>query len=251
MKIDTMSNTGRTTTAAIAAIILLLLIAGCSSAPRKYETRTAFYPGPPETPKIQYLTAITSEEDIGVERDRSREFVTGKTQPIMVIARPWDLDHTPGKLYVSDKAYRRIVIVDLANKRMEFVDNGAGGVLINPGGIFVDVAEYKYIADRDLGQILVFDQTDTFVRVYEAGPEFQPTDVVVFRDRVYAVDVSSETITIFDRSSGDVIERIGGQGEAEGTFRFPTHLTVERCRAPRVSPWITTDIFMWWIARLK
>lgn len=210
-----------------AITILLLLNAGCSPTPVRLDTGTVFYPSLPGTPRLQYLTAITSEEDLGVERNRFREFVTGIDESVMVVARPWDLDHTPGKLYVSDKTFRRIVIVNLEDKRIELVDNRAGGELSNPGGIFVDTAGYKYIADRDRGEVLVFDQTDRFIRVYKAGGEFNPTDVVVFGDRVFASDVSTESIIIFDRSSGEVTDAIGRQGEAEGTFRFPTHLTID------------------------
>jgi len=209
------------------AAVILLLVAGCSPMPVREQTQTVFYPSLPDAPRIQFLTSITSEEDIGVERNRFREFVTGKSDSIMALARPWDLDHTNGRLYVSDKTFRRIVVVDLENKRMELVDNRAGGSLSNPGGIFVDAAGYKFIADRERGAILVFDQMDAFFRVYEAGPEFKPIDVVAFGDRVFAADVGTESIRIFDRSSGAVIETIGGQGESEGTFRFPTHLAID------------------------
>ncbi|MFQ6006628.1 MAG: 6-bladed beta-propeller, partial [Woeseia sp.] len=60
-----------------------------------------------------------------------------------------------------------------------------------------------------------------------AGPAFKPTDVVVLGDRIYAADVGTESIRIFDRATGDVIDSIGGQGEREGMFRFPTHLTID------------------------
>lgn len=130
------------------AAVFLLLIAGCAPTPVREHTQTVFYPSLPDTPRIQFLTAITSEEDIGVERNRFREFVTGKSDSIMALARPWDLDHTQGKLYVSDKTFRRIVVVNLESKRMELVDNRTGGSLSNPGGIFVDAAGYKFIADR-------------------------------------------------------------------------------------------------------
>jgi hypothetical protein len=134
------------------AIMIVLFITGCSSAPVQVPTETVFYPGPPDAPRIQFLTSITSEQDIGVERNRFKEFVTGKADAIMAIARPWDLDHVPGKLYVSDKNFRQIIVVDLENKRMSIVDDRVGGSLSNPGGIFVDAAGYKYIADRDRGQ---------------------------------------------------------------------------------------------------
>ena len=212
--------------AALTAVVLLLVV-GCSSAPVREQSGTVFYPGLPGTPRIQFLTSITSEEDIGVEKNRFREFVTGKTATMMSLGRPWDLDHTQGKLYVSDKSYRRIVVVDLGNKRMSMVDDRAGGALTNPGGIFVDAAGYKYIADRGRGAILVFDQLDTFFKSFEAGPGFEPIDVVVFGDRVYVADVGTESIRIFDQNSGEVVDTIGQQGEGKGTFRFPTHLDID------------------------
>ena len=211
----------------LAGVILLLLIAGCSSAPVQVESGTVFYPGPPDKPKIQFLTSITSEEDIGAERNRFREFVTGKAEPIRVVARPWDIDHTLGKLYVSDKTFRRILIVDLEEKSFKLVDSRGGGALLNPGGIFIDSAGYKYIADQNRGEILVFDQMDRFFRAYKADPEFNPTDVVADGDRIYVSDVGTESIRIFDRVSGDVVQTIGRQGETEGMFRFPTHLALD------------------------
>ena len=208
-------------------IAILLLIGACTSTPERVQTGPVFYPSLPDTPRIQFLTAITSEEDIGIERDRFREFVTGKPDAIMALGRPWDLDHVPGRLYVSDKTFRRIVIVDLEKKRMELVDNSTGGALTNPAGIFADAAGYKYIADRDRGAIVVFDQNDMFVRIYEEGPKFKPIDVVVFGDRVYTADVGTESIRIFDRKSGELVDTIGQQGEGQGSFRFPTHLTID------------------------
>ena len=212
----------------VISVALLLFISACSSqAPIFSDTGTVFYPSLPGAPKIQFLTTISTEEDIGVERDRLKEFVTGKPAAIMAISRPWDLDHTPGKLYVSDKSFRRILIVNLEKRKIEAIDNRGSGILSNLGGIFVDAAGYKYLADRDRGEILVFDQMDRFYRTYGEGTDFKPTDVVVFGDRIYASDVATESVVIFDRTSGDVVDSIGKTGAADGTFRFPTHLTVD------------------------
>ena len=209
-------------------VAILLIVSACSSqVPVISDTGTVFYPSLPDTPRIQFLTTISTEEDIGVERNRFKEFVTGKPESIMVIARPWDLDHMPGKLYVSDKSFRGILIVNLEERKIEVVDNRVSGAFSNPGGIFVDAAGYKYIADRDRGEILAFDQMDRFYRTYKGDPDFKPTDVVVFEDRIYASDVGTESIVIFDRTSGEVVDSIGKTGEADGTFRFPTHLTID------------------------
>ena len=212
---------------AITVAILLFVVACSSQAPVISNTGTVFYPSLPDTPKIQFLTTISTEEDIGVERNKFKEFVTGKPESIMVIARPWDLDHMSGRLYVSDKTYRRILVINLEERKIEVIDDRGSGPMSNLGGIFVDAAGYKYIADRDRGEILAFDQMDRFYRTYKADSDFRPTDVVVFSDRIYASDVGTESIVIFDRTSGEVVGSIGKTGEADGTFRFPTHLTID------------------------
>ena len=212
----------------ISILLLLLVIAGCGETRSRPESAEAvFFPPLPEIPRIQFLTSISSEADLGKKRDEFREFVTGKPEDLRAIGRAWDVDHVAGKLYVSAKAYRQILIVDLELRKIDFVDSSTGGELPNPGGIFVSNAGYKFVADRKLGQILVFDQLDQFVKSYGLEGEFQPTDVVVIGDRVLATDVSADTIRIFDRRSGELIDSLGGQGDDESTFRYPTHLTVD------------------------
>jgi DNA-binding beta-propeller fold protein YncE len=220
------TGSGRAIRAAkLGALQCLLWLTGCQTA--EFEHQAAFYPPPPDEPRVQFLTTITSEEDLGVERDAFREFVTGKKQDIKVIGRPWDIDHEPGRIYVVDKELREIVIVDLVNKRFEFVDTSVGGPLRNPGGIFIAANGYKYVADRDRRQILVYNRSDGFSRTYDAGPDFQPTDVVVDGDRVYACDIAAEEIKVFDRASGEVAQVIDQSGKEGGAFRLPTHLALD------------------------
>lgn len=206
-------------------MICSVLLTGCGTTP--FEHDVVFYPPPPENPRIQFLTSISSEEDLGVERDAFKEFVTGRSQAIKVIGRPWDIEHVPGKLYVVDKELRQVVVVNLEQKRFESIDSREGGPLQNPGGIFIAENGYKYVADRDRRQILVFNRSDGFVRTYEAGPDFQPVDVVVDGDRIYAADIVAEEIKIFDRKSGAISQVIDGSGQEGGAFRMPTHLALD------------------------
>ena len=39
--------------------------------------------------------------------------------------------------------------------------------------------------------------------------------------------MGTESIQIFDRTSGEIVDTIGTQGESEGAFRFPTHLAID------------------------
>ncbi len=210
----------------IVAGLLLALLSGCVQTQR-LELEKVFYPRLPETPRIQFLTAINSEEDIGVERDNFKEFVTGKVQPVKIIARPWDIDHSGSRLYIVDKTFRRILVVDLKAKEFDFFSTDLSGPLVNPGGIFTSKAGYKYLADRGRGEILEFDRSDRFTRVFKDGDQFSPVDVVVDGDRVYACDVQRSEIKVFDRVSGIVVQTITGSGEPGGSLHTPSHLAID------------------------
>ena len=61
----------------ILLITLLVLIQGCASTAKK--AKTVYYPALPETPKIQFLTTISNENDIG-NSNNFNEFLLGKKE---------------------------------------------------------------------------------------------------------------------------------------------------------------------------
>ena len=91
--------------------LMLLLLVSCAATQEKRET--VFYPPLPQPPKLQFLTSITSEKDIGRETSEFREFLLGETQAQKEVARPYGIATLPGKIYVSDRTYRKILIIDL------------------------------------------------------------------------------------------------------------------------------------------
>ena len=210
----------------ITVLLIMLVIAGCAQAP-KFEQGISFYPPPPGIPRIQFLTSITNEADIGAEYDEFKEFISGKKELKKIISRPWDMEHEPGKLYVVDKNFGMVVIVDFENSAFEYLSDTGGGALKNPGGLFIARGGYKYIADQGRNQVLVYDGSNRFVRAYEAEPEFRPLDVVVSDDRVYATDVNKNEIKIFDRETGEIRGTIDGLEENGGELRTPTSLAID------------------------
>ena len=217
------------------AILLLLLfspllITGCTTATRKpaVDQGSVFYPMPPGTPRIQFLTRITSEEDLGAKKSRMKEWVTGKSEFTLNLGRPFDVAHGRGKIYVVDRQYATLLVIDLATKEIKPIDFKAGGKLVNPTGLYVTPDDYKFVADTELHKIIVFGPEDTFVRAYDLDKDSQPLDVAVHENRIYVCDGKNEQILVLDRESGDRIEAYGGVGEEEGMFRFPTHLALDQ-----------------------
>ena len=203
-------------------ILTALLLSACAEAPRKIET--VFYPPPPETPHIQFLTSISAEEDLG-KKSEFRTFLVGEEQSTKRLARPYAIAHEKGRIFIADKTIKKILIVDLDNRSFDYILDIKGGALQDPAGIYITPDGYKYVADAGRGQIVVYNERNEFHRAYGAEKQFRPTDVVVHDNRIYVCDIDDNEIEILDKETGEVIDTIGGTGQETGSFQRPTHLT--------------------------
>ena len=208
------------------ALILSMLIIcmGCASAPEKpaVPPTAIFYPALPQRPRLQFLLSISGERDLGKKQSAFREFFFGKHQD-QLLGKPYDVAARKGKIYIMDRMYKKVVILDLAGKKMSFLDDRGIGKLSDPAGIWVSEEGIKYVADMHKKQVVAFDKNDHFLRTYGSQGIFEkPVDVAVYGKRVYVVDMDKEQLFILDRDTGQVIKTIGEKGE----FFKPSHVTV-------------------------
>lgn len=205
---------------------IVLILFGCAAPEKKIETM--FYPMPPQTPRLQFLTSITDEKDIGKKSSALQEFLLGETQSAKVIARPYDIGAVKGKIYISDRTYRKILIIDLEKKAFEYIKDEKEGALSDPAGIWVTEDDIKYVADFGRKQILVFNAANAFVRAYGEDEQFdKPFDVAVYEDKIYVCDMNKNGIVVVDKESGKTTMEIGELGTGEGMFYKPTHVVVD------------------------
>lgn len=206
---------------------LVVIIFGCAAPEKKLETM--FYPMPPQTPRLQFLTSITDEKDIGKTSSAFQDFLLGETQSAKTIARPYDIGAVKGKIYISDRTYRKILIVDLEKKEFEYIKDEKEGAINDPAGIWVTEDDFKYIADFGRKQILVFNAANAFIRAYGEDEQFdKPFDVAVYKNRIYVCDMNKNKVLVIDKESGKTVQEIGELGIKEGMFYKPTHVVVDR-----------------------
>lgn len=200
----------------------ILLLSACVETPR--DTGTVFYPPLPELPRVQFLTTINTDKDIG---GKSGSFLFGSDRESAQLVRPFDVAHEKGKIYIADASLRAIVIVDLVAKKFDYIEETKGGPFRNPMGIFIAENGHKYIADAGREQVIVLDENNEFHRAYGKKGQFRPLAVAVDGDRVYVVDVQESEIEVLDRLSGESIGKIGGTGTEDGRFQWPTRVTLD------------------------
>ncbi|MBI5139585.1 hypothetical protein HZA26_03175 [Candidatus Nomurabacteria bacterium] len=212
----------------LSTVYLIIFLFGCAAPEKKIE-ETIFYPPLPEQPRLQFLTSITSEEDIGKKQSALMEFLIGELPPTKKIEMPYDVGAAKGKIYISDRKHKKILIIDLLNKVFDFIKSQKEGSISEPAGIWITEDDYKYLADFGRKQILVFDNNNNFVRAYGEKDQFdKPLDVAVYENKIYVCDFNKHQILVLNKDSGNIVQTIGESGMEEGKFYKPTHIIVDK-----------------------
>lgn len=215
----------------ICCFIAIVLLSACAAPKQKSpedELSVIFYPAPPERPKLQYLYSITTEGDFGEGQSALDRFLLGDKAAEKTIEKPYDVASTDGKIYIMDRVFKKILILDLAKKKMSYINDTGMGELNEPSGIWVTPDELKYVADMKRRQVLVYGKDNAYLRHYGDKTIFdKPVDVAVFGDRVYVCDMAKNRVFSLDRTTGDVRGVIGTTGAGDGELYKPTHVVVD------------------------
>ncbi|MEK7394731.1 MAG: hypothetical protein AAB214_19405 [Fibrobacterota bacterium] len=208
-------------------ILMPLLFFGCAHTEKKVET--AFFPPLPQPPRLQFLLSISSEEDIGGKKAGAlQEWLIGKRPGRKRIARPQSIAASRGKIYILDRTYKKVLILDLVKKEMDFIKDEREGALGDPFGLWVTENDVKYVADGQRKQIVVFGKDNKFLKTYGEKDQLKrPMDVAVYKDSIYVADFLAHTVVLLDEKTGKIVQTIGGPGWEEGKFNRPTHVTVD------------------------
>ncbi len=209
------------------SLLIVISFSGCARHDEK-GIPVVFYPEPPEQPRLQFLTSISSEEDLEAKRSSFDNFLLGPDQSFASIGRPYDVASSKGKIYIIDRKVNQILIIDLVNKSFNALKTSGRGALRAPGGIAVSRDDLKYVADLKRKQIVLFNADNDFVRAYGDGSLFKkPVDIAIYKNRIYVCDMFKHQVLVLDKDSGKLILTIGGIGSEAGKLYKPTHITVD------------------------
>ncbi|GAB4221990.1 MAG: SBBP repeat-containing protein [Acidobacteriota bacterium] len=208
----------------------LLVLAGCASAPKPAAgPEPAFFPPPPDPPRVQFLFAITSEEDIPGFRRSLAERLAGEAET-HILVRPRGVAVRDGVIYVADAKLATVLRIDLDAKRFEPIDHQGPGKLSGPLGISFDEDGVLYVADRGRRQVVAFapdaEGRLAWSRAYGESETLLPTDVVARNGRLYVTDISDHEIEVYDIASGERVGTLGREGEDPGEFKFPSFIAL-------------------------
>jgi len=198
----------------------------CASTGSREPVEFIFYPGAPEIPRIQYLTSISNERDIGASTGWIERFLFGERAPAPLM-KPYGLDIRDGKIFVVDTIAAGVAVLDVANNKVETLGSRQPGRLKKPINIAVDEDGTRYVTDRQLERVMVYDAENRYVKAFGDPDEWAPTDVLIHGGDLYVADRENGQVIVLDKQSGEELHRLGSEGIGAAEFLFPTNLAID------------------------
>lgn len=187
-------------------LMTALIAASCTSDLTRsgQQNDPVIYPPPPDTTRIQYLTSISSSQEIAGKQSAVNRFLFGEVTPLSVV-KPYGITHSNSRIYVCDTGVGGLIVIDLEEKNMDLFIPGGKGQLMFPINCHVDEEGFLYVADGNRRQIVIFDDGGNYVSAFGGQEGFKPTDVAVNAGKVFVSSVTDQRIHVYSRDSLNLI----------------------------------------------
>lgn len=212
--------------AAVLVVSAVILLFGCATTPKTTDVdpSLAFFPRPPDLPRLQFLIAISSDGDIpGAKRGLAGRLLG--SSPLNSLLRPRGVAVHDGVIYVADAKLATIVRIDLVEKTFEQAVDTRTSPLSGPLGITVSDDGVLYVADGMIRRVKAYSTEDgRFLQAYGEPEQIKPTDVALVGDRLFVTDAQDHEIEVFDRRTGERIERWGRESDVPLAMHYPVFI---------------------------
>ncbi|MBI2966503.1 MAG: hypothetical protein HYY40_01650 [Bacteroidetes bacterium] len=158
------------------------------------------FPPPPDTPRIQFLTAISNSRSVTIPRSKFAKYFLGSDEAKQ-FSKPYGISIRKGKIYICDTGVRGLEIIDLEKRTFNYFVPPGRGQLILPINCFVDEKEYLYISDAERRQIIIFDEKRKYMASFGDTALFKPTDVFVTDNKIWVTNIKNNRINVYDKDS--------------------------------------------------
>ena len=226
-------------------VAFIPLIVGCNSA--RKQDRLLLFPSPPTPPRVQFLTWASGAADIEGPRSGIVELAFGD-RPIKRarIHKPYGIAARDGVVYACDTKIPGLCRLDFKNRTFSVLGTSDPCRLRKPINVVIDRLGYKFVADAERRQVVVFGPDDSFVRTLDIPAPSRPVDVAIWENELFVLDNDESCqVVVLDRQTGEVLRTFGSRGVEPGQFRIPNSL----CIGPEGNLYVS-DTLNWRIQKL-
>jgi len=207
---------------------ILLVFTDCSRRITKLDKsrEMIFYPAPPDTARIQFLTGITNSTQITGKQTSFAKFLFGET-PAKEIVKPYGIAIHGSKIYICDTGLGLIIIIDLDKNSFDyFIPKGLGQLML-PLNCAVDNEGNLYVADGNRKQVVIFDELGNYLDAIGEPDKFKPTDVYVWDSKIWIANSKENKVIVYNKATREMLYSFPDAKVGDASFLYtPTNIFV-------------------------
>ena len=205
---------------------IIFLFISCSGSKQIIQKqKSVFFPKPPLKPRIQFLTSFSQSTDFSDEQSFFMKYIAGNKAPLK-ITKPYGISTSKNRVFVCDTFLKGLEVIKLDKNTFHYFIPEGRGMLKKPINCFVDEDGILYVVDVDRKQIVIFNKE--FEYIGEIGDDIiqKPTDIFIFKNKIYVNDLLGRSIHVFDKKSREFIKTISISTDKKNKLYSPTNIYI-------------------------
>lgn len=218
----------------LSALFLVLLAASCTTQPpgptaQENTTSNLVWPDAPEKARIRFVRQFSKPEDLGLRESFSQKLwdaLAGSDDRYMT--RPYAIAVTDKRVAVADPGTGVIHLFETERKTYRQLKSAGDYSFVSPIGVAL-AGETLYIADSELNKVFILNHRLKLLSIIEGLK--RPTSLAFdqVRKRLYVAETLAHQVSVFNQE-GKALFKIGGRGEADNQFNYPSHMAFAKER---------------------
>ena len=208
-------------------LAFLALSGGCASQSSKKPAGVTFYPPPPDEPRIQFLTSLNSEDDLG-SKSKFSDFVVGTDKVYRPLWKPYGIAVHSNKLYVCDTQPANLAVIDPAAQKFRYIrPAGQQAAMKVPIGVAVDADGTIYVTDTGREQVLRYSQEGDLISAMGKRGEMRPCGIALTADKIYVTDLSNHCVRVYAKATRELLFTVPRKADEKSKLFSPTNVAVD------------------------
>lgn len=203
--------------------MIFCFLSACAPAKQVVKERY-FWPPPPDEPRIEFLGAYYSENDLpGGSNFTLFQTLVGADAELTFQSPLNAASNSEGWLVVSDPTNRGFISVDLKARKFSVLGGAAMTQVVKPTGVDFDAEGLVYAGDDISRKIYVVSRDNKVQRVLDLSKDLKSVGSFTIDKklgRIIIPDATSNAVAIFT-TDGKLLKSFGKKGGMDGEFNYP------------------------------
>lgn len=215
----------------LALIGMLFLLLSCTNSAGRLRPapENPVWPPPPETPRIQFVSSISTPRDMGIGKSIFRkifDYLIGRKPAAVVSPYGIEVDQE-GRVYVVDTFLKTIHVFDVPGNGYHQFPKKSGSLEFPVDLSIDDDTGLIYVTDSQAKVVKIYsNRGKAFVGMLGQGDLERPTGIAINKktSELLVVDTLSANIVRYALESRTMKGFFGLPGKQPGHFHYPTNI---------------------------